>query len=73
MQDGVLAVNDAHYTHVVERNDPPDGGGDAVENLLELQSLGGDLGDFSQDAGYGLGVDRLDNAHAVTPDGRGGR
>ena len=63
----MLAVDEPDDTHVLERDDPADGGGDPVEDLLELQGLRGDLGDLGEDAGYGLGINGLDDTHAAAP------
>ena len=71
MQDGVFGVDESHDPHVLERNDPPDGGRDPIEDLLELEGLGGDFGDLCEDAGYGFCIDRLHDTHAATPEWAG--
>src|SRR5258705_7321687 len=57
MEDGPIAVHDAHDTHVVEGNELADRRRDPVEDVLEMQGLRGNLGDLGKDVRYRLRVD----------------
>src|SRR5258705_12942168 len=57
MEDGPIAVHDAHDTHVVEGNELADRRRDPGEDVLELQGLRGNLGDLGKDVRYRLRVD----------------
>ena len=78
MQHHAIAVHDADDSHVVERDHPPDRSGDAREDFLELERLGGDLGDLGEYGGDALGVDGGDflegrgHGHLSMPAGRCG-
>ena len=51
MLDRPVALDDPDHPHVVERDHPANGSRDAVEDVLQLERLRGDLGDLDQDRG----------------------
>src|SRR5881628_2921412 len=56
VEDHVLAVDDPDHPHLVEGDDPLNGGAHTVEDLAELDRLRGDLGDLGENAGNQLSI-----------------
>ena len=61
MKKNSLTVDDANYAHIFEWDHTANRRGNAAEDVLKLQGLGGDVSDLTQNAGDGFRIDRVDS------------
>ena len=56
MKHHAVAIHDADDAHVVEGEDPPNGGRDTRKNFPQFDRFRDDLGDLGENRRYGLSV-----------------